>query len=361
MGLTVTVNTVTVNTVKNSTGVSGRLEDDLLAVLRKATGLPVEYATPPTPLTGGYWAELARFSLRGAPPDWSGELVARVMPDAGVAAKESAVQAEVAALGYPTPAVHLHGGPEAGLGRAFMVMDLATGAPMMAGLGGVGAVVALPRLVRSLPVLLADSMARLHRLDPEPVRGRLDGAGASWQGMVPVVASLGESAAVLGRGDLAAAAAWLAEHAPGPEPDVICHGDLHPFNVLVDTDGSVTVLDWSAALLAPAAYDVAFTGLVLAEPPVAVPGPLRPAIRVAGRWLARRFRRAYEQRAAVTLDARSITWHEGVVCLRALVEVAGWCAAGSVAERRGHPWLVCGPAFAERLAAATGVPVAART
>ena len=104
---------------------------------------------------------------------------------------------------------------------------------------------------------------------------------------------------------------------------MICHGDLHPFNLLVDTDGEVAVLDWSASLLAPGAYDLAFTGLVLAEPPVAVPRVFRPMVRAAGRWLGRRFRRAYRRHAAIDVDPQVLRWYEGVVCLRALVEVAG--------------------------------------
>jgi len=102
------------------------------------------------------------------------------------------------------------------------------------------------------------------------------------------------------------------------------------------------VLDWSAGLLAPAAYDVAFTGLVLAEPPVAVPSMLRPVVRAVGRFLARRFRSAYVRLSRVDVEADSLQWYEGVVCLRALVEVAGWVAAGTADGRTGHPWIVCG-------------------
>jgi aminoglycoside phosphotransferase (APT) family kinase protein len=282
------------------------------------------------------------------------------MPDSGIAAKEIAIQEEVAVQGYPTPAVHLAGGPGDGLGQAFMIMDLAPGDPMLTGLSGIAAIAVLPRLARQLPEVLADSLTRLHRLDPTPVRDRLASSGTSVLGMTQVVTSLGESAGLLGREDLADAASWLATHRPPHKQEVICHGDLHPFNVLVDSDGSITVLDWSAALLAPATYDVAFTGLILAEPPVAVPRPLRPAVRVAGRFLARRFRRNYRRISDTELDDRELSWHEGVVCLRALAEVAGWIAAGQLSERRGHPWLVCGPAFAIRLQALTGVAVRSR-
>jgi aminoglycoside phosphotransferase (APT) family kinase protein len=343
-----------------STDQRDRLDRDLLAVLRRALGSEVEYDVPPTRLTGGFWAQLVRFRLRGAPVGWGRELVARVMPDAGIAAKETVIQEWVAVQGYPTPAVHLAGGPDDGLGQAFMIMDLAPGHPLLTGLSGVGAVGALPRLARQLPEVLAESLVRLHWLDPQPVRERLASSGGHVSGMDPVVTSLGETAGLLGREDLTAVASWLATHRPRHEPEVICHGDMHPFNVLVDPDGSITVLDWSAALIAPAGYDLAFTGLILAEPPLAVPGPLRPAVRVAGRLLARRFRRHYQRLSGTALDDHSWRWHEGVVCLRALIEVAGWVAAGQLGERQGHPWLACGPAFATRLHALTGVAVRSR-
>ena len=338
----------------------GRLEADLLDVLRAATGAPaLAFDQPPTRLSGGFWAELIRFRLRGAPSAWPSDLVARVMPDPMTAAKETVIQIEMAAQGFPTPKVRLAGGPDAGLGRAFMVMDLATGDPLIGGLRARGAVVALPRLARKLPDALGKTMAQLHSLDPAPVRARLTEAGAGGLGIAELVARMRDLAAACDRADLVAAARWLVEHSPAPAPEVVCHGDLHPFNLLVDTDGAITVLDWSASVLAPAAYDVAFTGLLLAEPPLVVSRRMRPLIRSAGRWLARRFRRAYA-RAAGVVDAESLRWHEGVVCLRCLVEVAGWVAAGQVDERSGHPWLVVGPAFARRLSDLIGVAVRAR-
>jgi aminoglycoside phosphotransferase (APT) family kinase protein len=348
--------------VNNTTaGASTSLDDDLLEVLRAATCTPaLAFDGPPVRLTGGFWAELVSFRLRGAPSGWEGDLVARVMPDRRIAAKETAIQTGVASQGFPTPSVHLAGGPGDGLGRAFMVMDLATGRPLLGGLGGLGAIAALPKLARRLPDVLGELMARLHRLDPAPVRARLIDADVGGRGIGALLSGLSDAAGRCDRADLVAAARWLEEHPLAPSPEVICHGDLHPFNLLVDTDGEVTVLDWSASLLAPSAYDLAFTGLVLAEPPVAVPRAFRPMVNAAGRWLGRRFRRAYSRHAAVEVDPGVLRWFEGVVCLRALVEVAGWVAAGEVEDRRGHPWLVSGPGFAVRLSTLTGASVMSR-
>ena len=121
------------------------------------TGRParLSFEAPPGRLTGGFWAELISFRLRGAPDGWRGDLVARVMPSPDIAAKETAIQTEVSAQGFPTPAVHLAGGPGDGLGRAFMVMDLAAGGPLLGGLGGVGAIAALPRLPSQCPACCA--------------------------------------------------------------------------------------------------------------------------------------------------------------------------------------------------------------
>ena len=340
---------------------TARLDDDLLEVLRAATSTPtLAFDGEPTRLQGGFWAELVAFRLRGAPAGWQGGLVARVMPDSAIAARETAIQAEVAAQGFPTPAVHLAGGPDAGLGQAFMVMDLAPGGPLLSGLDGFGAITALPRLARRLPDALADSMAALHRLDPTPVRARLVGAGAGTSGVDEFVEGLGQAAGVLGRADLGSAARWLIANPPPSTPDVICHGDLHPFNLLIDPADAITVLDWSGGLIGPAAYDVAFTTLILAEPPVVVPDALRPLVRAAGRLLARRFQRTYTRRVGTGLDAESLRWHEGVICLRALVEVAGWIAAGRLEDHVGHPWLISGPAFAARLSRLTSIQVTPR-
>src|SRR5688500_1108020 len=176
------------------------------------------------------------------------------MPSPDIAAKETAIQTEVSTQGFPTPGVHLAGGPGDGLGRAFMVMDRAAGGPLLAGLGGLGALVALPRLTRRLPDAIGATMARLHRLDPEPGRTRLTTVGAGGLGIASVVSGRADGAELCGRADLVAVARWLQEHAPPPATEVVCHGDLHPFNLLVDADGTVTVLDWSASLLAPATY-----------------------------------------------------------------------------------------------------------
>ena len=337
------------------TGIGERL----IAVLRSAAGAPgLEYERRPEPMRGGFWAELFSFSLANPPGDWPAELVARLMPDPGSARKETIVQRAVAVAGYPTPFVRAAGGPDDGLGMAFMIMDRAPGGPALSGLDGVSRA-AVPRLLRQIPELLAISMARLHALDPGLVRGELERLRDVPVTVDALLAVLVRFAGAFGRTDLADAGRWLAAHPPGPAPDVICHGDLHPFNLLADGD-RVTVLDWSSALLAPRAHDIAFTSLQLSEPALRVPGWQRPLVRMLGRVLARRFVRRYQRQTGVTAGPGEVRWHQAVVCLRALVEVASWVHAGTAEAHAGHPWLINGPAFARRLSALTGDPVRAR-
>jgi aminoglycoside phosphotransferase (APT) family kinase protein len=341
-----------VNTVAmKSSGVEG-----LLKILVRESGVEgLQYREAPRALIGGYWADLFTFSLQVPPPGWPAQLVARYMPEPAVGRKEALVQAAAAAAGYPTPQVRATDATADGQGISLMVMDLAPGAPLLSGISGVGALRAALRSMRRLPGLLALAMADLHALDPRLVDHLLDVAD------VPVttdqlLSSLIEMATSASRPDLASAANWLLNHRPAQIDRVICHGDLHPLNILVDTAG-FTVVDWSGALLGPRAFDLAYTSLLLAEPPLVVPRPAQWLVRALGARLARRFVAEYERQSGVNVVADQMRWHEGLVCQRALVEVATWQHRGQLDNRAGHPWITSGPAYTQRLRALTGVPI----
>lgn len=331
---------------------------DLLVVLRREAGDDVRFAGEPIALTGGFWAQLVSFRLADAPAGWDGALVARVMPDAAIAAKETAFQRAVADEGYPTPVVHAAGGPDAGItDQAYLVMDLAEGQPLLAGLDGLAAIRRLPSLARRLPKVLARVLADLHRLDPEPVIKALDAGDAPPPTLPTMLTTLRTNAEGLGRPDLVHVVDWLEAHPPREERVGLCHGDMHPFNLLVADDGGLTVLDWSAAMLAPATYDLGFTSLMLAQPPLVVPGALRGVVGRAGRALSRRFIRSYESASGTRVDPDALAWHQALICVRALLEVASWSTAGTIGDRRGHPWVIGADAFATRLVRMTSVRV----
>lgn len=340
--------------------------EQLLAAIRVAAGQPtLSWARPPEPLTGGFWAQIWRIRLGGpsglgglgvqgdASSGLEGELVARVMPDAEVGARETAVQAHLAHAGFPTPAIRLSSGPSAELDRAWMLMDFAPGRPLLTGLSGTSALIRLPGLALGLPDRLARHSAALHRVDPEPLAASVEGE------MAPQIERLRAEVAGLGRPDLAGVAEWLAERRSVPGRAAVCHGDLHPFNVLTGAEGDV-IIDWSASRIADPAYDIAYTRLLLAHPPLATPGVLKPLLATAGRAIAARFTRTYNAIADTPVSAEQLAWYTDFHALRMLAEVARLRAGDAANEVSNHPFFAMRRPLAVRLSRDTGTAVSSR-
>jgi aminoglycoside phosphotransferase (APT) family kinase protein len=313
-------------------------------------------AGAPIALTGGFWASMYRVRLNGQPHDVPSEVVLRIAPDAAMGAKELAVQRAVADAGFCTPRVRLVRRSDAELGGTWSVMDFAAGRPPLGDLDGIGALAGARRLFARLPAQLAIPMARLHALDPAPVSAAVRAAAptVAWR-VEDLLGHFASGADALGRPDLVAAVQALVGLRPAEGPTVVCHGDLHPFNLLVH-DGDVTVIDWTGALLAEPAYDVAFTAMLLANPPLDAPGPLRAVIRRVGAALARRFEAQY--RASAEKDLGGLEWYRALHGIRVLVEAASLEARHGPGAG-GHPFGALTPVAASTVTATTGVPVLA--
>jgi aminoglycoside phosphotransferase (APT) family kinase protein len=347
------------DTAAVAAGPDDDLSAQLLDVLRRRVGAPdMSYAVPPLPVTGGFWADIVAIRLEGAPPELQGDLVVRIMPDVGIAEKETVVQTEVVAQGFPAPRVRLTGEANDGLGRPFMVMDHVKGrTPMPEVSGGPAAMAAVGRAALRLPDLLAGTAARLHALDPAPLRRRLEDVEALFVDVAGLLALLEERAADVNRPDLVDAILAMPGKQRRSGREVICHGDLHPFNLLVDDAGQVTVIDWSVALVADPAFDLAFTALTMAMAPIDVPRGLRRVVRAGARTASRSFLRRYRAHApgaAASLADDVLEWYTAVHCLRALVEVAQWVDTGVADEKAGHPWLLMGPQMAAHVGSLVG-------
>lgn len=307
------------------------------------------------PLTGGQWAAMAHLRLAGRPDDVPADVVLRVAPDAAMGAKELAVQAAAGDAGIATPRIRLTGPAGGPLVGAWSVMDLAVGEPPIADLDATSAIGRLPALLRRLPRQLADTMATIHRIDPQPVTQQV-------RAIAPTVAlsidelwaHLRAAAGALPRDGLTIALQRLRDSQPPSRGAVLCHGDLHPLNLLID-DGRVTVLDWTGAAVAPPGYDVAFTRLLLRHPPLVAPGPLRPMIGAGAVVLARSFVERY-RRAAPAADLGNLDWYAGLHAARILVDLATWRQARDARAER-HPWRLVAPGAIEALRRATGVRV----
>ena len=90
-------------------------------------------------------------------------------------------------------------------------------------------------------------------------------------------------------------------------PAVVCHGDFHPLNVMVDGERA-SVIDWTDAGLGPRETDVARTSLLFHIAAIAADGAVeRAVLKLAGPRLSRRYLKTYE--AGARLDpTRMCMW-----------------------------------------------------
>jgi len=281
----------------------------LVAHLRGVLGEPgLELAEPPVPLTGGFDTEIHAVRLRGAPAAFAAPLVLRVLRahhDPAMVMREQAIQNALADQGYPAARV-LHAALDAApLGAAFLLMERLPGTPLIS---------ARP-LGMDRPLL--EAQLRLHALDPAPL-ARAVGDAVTFDGYL---ASLERRVARAGLTGLTELMRWLHEQRPPPAaPPVICHGDLHPQNILMQGSRVSGVVDWPNALIADAAFDVASTHSILRFVPAglaSVPRPLRWLARVGQPILAARYLRGYRRRRAI--DSERLAYHEVAAAMRALV------------------------------------------
>jgi len=325
----------------------GRLERRLLEHLRTTLQEPaVEFADPPSPISGGYDTQIFAFRLSRAPAQFSGPLILRLLGpkhDPARALREREVQNAVAALGYPAPRVLAASADVSVLDGAFLIMERLPGRPMLE--------------VRKFDIaaLLAELQLRLHDLDPEPlVRAVRQEAGGAMPDFDSLLSDLNRRVVRRPIEGLAGPMRWLFSHRP-PEPSrrAICHGDFHPQNVLMSGRVVTGVLDWPNALVADAAYDVASTRVILGLVPielVGVPPALRYLVQVARRLMLGRYLAAY--RRCRPLDLRSLPYYEAASSMRQLVRVAEARVSGRLTPLDVS---VFGERVAARFRALTGV------
>ncbi len=330
------------------------IENALLGELSRVGGVPVTFRTPPVRMTGGFWAQIFGFELERPPERFAGPLVLRMMPDATAGHREIVVQGWLAERGYPVAPV-LHSGTVEGLGAAFMVMPRIVGRSPLSDLSLGSALLGLRRILRSVPELLADAAGRLHVLDPTPLGALLNDAGLeSERGDAPYLASV-QRAATTGSPGFDELTRWF-ESNPAPlGRKVLCHSDLHPFNLLVDAGGAMTVLDWTGATIAAPEMDVGFTAALLRCAPIGVPRLIAPVIACVTNHLADTFVAAC--RGQGPLDDASLAWWEALQYARCLAELAHARVTPGSPIGPNHPFNTAAPMMTRRLLGLTGVEV----
>jgi aminoglycoside phosphotransferase (APT) family kinase protein len=309
--------------------------DAFLEVVEERTGQPVTYAEAPQPFTGGRDTQVYALRLTGAAPPLDQRLVLRVFRpgQAGRARFEAETHRCVAALGYPVPLVLMDGL----LGeRPFVLMPRVPGRP------ATDFILPPTRLAPRIPGLLAEAHAALHALDVAPVREALTALATKAPRPEDELARRLDHVRAVGDRRFDALDGWLVANALDEGVDVICHGDFHPLNVLVDGDHVSGVIDWPGVQIAPAEFDVARTLVILRDAPFSVPAWLRPFAVTVRRLIASRYLAAYRRLRPVD-DAR-LRYSTALACTMMLLE-----AAEAALDRRGHAWR--DPAGALRLAA----------
>jgi len=166
-------------------------------------------------------------------------------------------QDAVAREACPVPGVRLLCTDFSVLGGAFTIMDFMPGRPLL-----------LSIVPEAMPGVVAGFQVALHRINPAPLMEsfRQCGPGIS-DCRFRLTTSLVEPRMLAGRYPrlFPPIVGWLVTHFPGdPERLSICHGDLHPLNILVRNDRVTGVVDWTNATVADPMLDIAGTSLILA-------------------------------------------------------------------------------------------------
>lgn len=305
---------------------------------------------------GGFWAAIYSFQLATPPAALSGPLVLRVMPNTKSAIVETIFQRDVAEQGYPAPRVVLDGFDDE-LGGAFMVMERVDGAPLLAGLKVGGALLSLPKTLRRVARQLSLAATQLHELDPQPILESLTAAGVDPESLGPE-ARLAEIRAAAGSAlaGFEALLAWLESRRPSFAPVVVCHGDIHPFNMLVTEDESFNLLDWTNGSLCRREYDVGCTAALLQCAPISVPGWAQGPLRAVTGSLSHRFVDIYRKvGASINLDV--VEWFETLQYARCLAAVAMAPFDDPIIGAK-HPFRLSAPAMIHQIRTITDVTIA---
>ncbi len=253
------------------------------------------------------------------PDEWRRELVVRASPSAdrrANARSEAEIQNWCAASGYPAARVLALLDDDWSIGLPAQIAERAPGTTML------DAMAASPRRAPALMRRLAALHAQLHELPVEtwPVPGARGVTAPRKLALVRTRVERGD--AEIGRtlGRVEQALAVLE-----PAPDVVCHGDFHPLNVVVDGAGDAVVVDWTDATLDDRHSDVGRTVALLRSAAVAGGSPIeRVLLAVIGPVLAFVYLRAYGRLLPVDRD-RLRRWE-------AVHLVNGWAQIASLAD-----------------------------
>lgn len=293
------------------------VSDAVCAWARRRFGGEVAPAEPPRSVGAGFDSYIHLLQLRGPglPRAWAAPLVVRILPSVermDQAREEALVQGWSADQGYDAPRVLAVLEPEELIGLPAQIMERAPGVTM------VDALKARPWRAAALARQLAALQLRLHALDVTTWPGSREPSA-----LVDARLFLPRRAAeVLDDAALSAAvrrAEGLAGACASGGQTVVCHGDFHPLNVMVD-GSRAAVIDWTDAGLGPREADVARTALLFHVAALAAESRAeRIALSAVGPRLAGRYLRAY--RAGASIDDQQLRRWDALHALHGWAQV----------------------------------------
>lgn len=326
-----------------SPGGDAVIAERLLRYLRAATqDASLAYAEAPARMTGGFEAAIFGFRLGVVSPPFAGPLVLRLFQASrhpGAVRREAAVQNALAEMAYPAARVVVVETEPSVLGGPFLVMERLPGRLLGVGFEGLGegrsairlvrSLLGLPRHIRRIIALWCQAQFALHALPVAAFAAALDAAGQARDdfSLDAYLAMMRQWIADARLDGLVPGIDWLFTQRPAAVPPAICHGDLHPFNILVVEDRISGVIDWGGVAIADPALDLGTALAITATVPIAAPRPLRPVFRAVMRSLGRAFVRSY--RRSHPVDEPSLRYFQVYCCVRQLIWVGLGGAAGN--------------------------------
>jgi aminoglycoside phosphotransferase (APT) family kinase protein len=292
------------------------------------------YAAGPLRVQGGFDAVIFSFTLDRVPRSLAGPLILRLgspNTDPGRMKLETVVQNTLAEMGFPAPRVMMTEVDPNVLGGPFMVMTRLSGQTLAHGIEGLGAEATfvarlwlaynLPAIFRMITAQWVDMQVRLHALPTEPLLRAVSAAGIdprtiTFEGQLARLRTIVERRVLPG---LEPGLAWLDAHRPSqPWGTAICHGDLHPLNILADRNQPTGVIDWANTVIAEPAMDVASAIANITAVPLSLPWALRVPVRAVIGMALRRFEDAYRERRP--LDGQAVRYYQ---VFRAVAQLVG--------------------------------------
>ena len=273
-----------------------KISSRLLEYLRTELKNPdLNYRTAPTQIGQGFETFSYKFQLENARDELGKSLKLRLFPETieKTAYKEGTIQNLLLENDFPVARAHIICENKKQLGGEFTISDFLPGKTLAE---------ALP--FEEEPEALADIHVLLHQIDSSKIVEalKLSTVSPEWYDGTIWSDTRGENIQWL-----QPAVRWIKENEPVIYRNVLCHGDFHSNNVLVESGRVSGVLDWSAAQIGEPERDVSSTMTVMMAY-----GPLFHSEKES-KWFTENYLEAYRRRMKV--DQEKLEYYEAVNCI----------------------------------------------